>query len=278
MHSLLTGPLTTERVTVKIHDLPLRLHGTTLVQLSDFHFDGCSLSQELLTTAIAQTNAIRADLVVLTGDFITKRSHHFIDELAAYLGQLQSRAGVYAIMGNHDSTHPNVRQTVQSALANHHIQPLWNDLVYPLGADLPLVGLADLYSRDCRPAQFLAQLDPATPRIVLAHNPDTFAQLHDSRADLVLSGHTHGGQVYLPGLGPAPSYLNRLGDWLPWGVRQFIPYLNKGCDRIFRHWEWASGLHQVGRNQLYVNRGLGSYLPGRLWCPPELTVITLVVA
>jgi predicted MPP superfamily phosphohydrolase len=50
---------------------------------------------------------------------------------------------------------------------------------------------------------------------------------------------------------------------------------NQNCDRVILHWEWSEGLHRVGQNQLYVNRGLGTYLPGRLFCPPEVTVITL---
>ena len=276
MRPLLTEPLTTERVTVKIQDLPLDLHGTTLVQLSDFHFDGHSLSKELLTSAIAQTNIIQPDLVVLTGDFITKRSR-YIYGLANRLGQLKSRLGTYAIMGNHDSTHISVRLTVQKALAAHKITSLWNEIAYPLGDRLPLVGLADLYSRDCRPTPLLAKINAATPRIVLAHNPDTLEHLAESRADLVLSGHTHGGQINLPILGPAPRYLTEFGLRIPRWLRAYVPFLKQDCDLMFRHWEWVSGLHRIGHNQLYVNRGLGSYFPGRFWCPPELTIITLVV-
>ena len=275
MDSLLTGPLTTERITVPIRDLPLHLHGTTLVQISDFHFDGQSLSRELLAAAIAQSNAIQPDLVVLTGDFITARSR-YIYELADYLQTLKSRAGIHAVLGNHDSPYPEMQRTIRRALTARDISVLWNEVAYPLGHDLPLVGLADLYSRECHPTQTLARLPLDIPRIVLAHNPDTLDRLQTSRADLVLSGHTHGGQVVLPGLNPAPSYLKDLGAGIPRGLRRFIPFLDKDCDRIFQHWEWASGLHTIGQSQLYVNRGLGTYWPGRLWCPPELTVITLV--
>jgi hypothetical protein len=275
MNSLLTGPLTTERITVAVRDLPLHLHGTTLVQISDLHFDGQSLSRELLAAAIAQSNAIQPDFVVLTGDFITARSR-YIYELADHLQRLHSRAGSYAVLGNHDSPYPEMQRTIRRALAARDIPVLWNEIAYPLGPDLPLVGLADFYSRECRPAATLAQIPPEVPRIVLAHNPDTLDQLREDRADLVLSGHTHGGQVDLPILGPLPRHLNAIGTTIPKGLRRFLPYFNKDCDRIFQHWEWASGLHTVGQSQLYVNRGLGTYWPGRLWCPPELTVITLV--
>ncbi|MGD1942772.1 MAG: metallophosphoesterase [Leptolyngbyaceae cyanobacterium] len=273
----LTAPLKTERVAVTIEHLPLALHGTTLVQLSDFHFDGYSLSPDLLATASAQCNILAPDLIVLTGDFIT-RNPQDIHALTAHLQHLQSRLGVYAVLGNHDSPSIRVRRLVQTALAAANIVPLWNDIAYPWGDRLPLVGLADISSPDCHPVQLLAQLPTTTPRLVLAHNPDTMDKLRSSRADLVLSGHTHGGQVTLPGGIPAPSLLKGLSPWLPPIVKQQIPFLNKDCDRVFRHWEWAAGLHTIGDQQLYVNRGLASYWPGRLFCPPELTVITLLAA
>jgi predicted MPP superfamily phosphohydrolase len=270
----LTATLTTERITIAIRDLPLSLHGTTLVQLSDLHWDGHSLTPELLTAAIARCNAIQPDLVVLTGDFITGRSHH-IRPLAAYLQCLQSRLGTYAILGNHDSSYLSRRRTITRALASVNIRVLWNEIAYPLGQQLPLVGLADLFSRQCYPAMLL-QLPDEHPRIVLAHNPDTMDSLQPFRADLVLSGHTHGGQIELPGLGPAPQYLNMLGAYVPTSLRRYVPFLKEKCDHVFKHWDWASGWHQIDDKQLYVNRGLGSYWPGRWGCDPELTVITLV--
>lgn len=273
----LTAPLKTERVAVTIEQLPLALHGTTVAQLSDFHFDGYSLSPSLLETAIAQCNRLVPDLVVLTGDFIT-RNPSDIEALTAYLQHLRSRLGVYAVLGNHDSPNARVRRRVQQALAAVEVVPLWNDIAYPWGDRLPLVGLADISSPDCQPEPLLAQLPPRTPRLVLAHNPDTMDKLRSSRADLVLSGHTHGGQVTLPGGIPAPSLLKKLSPWVPPIVKQQIPFFNQDCERVFRHWEWAAGLHAVGDQQLYVNRGLASYWPGRLFCPPELTVITLLAA
>jgi len=277
MHTALTGPLTTERVTVPIRDLPLTRHGTTLVQLSDFHFDGQHLSPDLLRQAIARCNDIFPDLVLLTGDFVTQEATP-IHALAQHLKDLRSRYGTYAILGNHDIKTEAGRHTITAALSQANVSVLWNAIAHPLGDALPLIGLADLRSGLCRPAPLLAKLPPWMPRIVLAHNPDVAEQLLPLRADLQLSGHTHGGQVVLPGLGPLPAIGRPIRSVLPSWLRQQLPYMGDDCSRTFQHWEWALGLHQLGQNQLYVNRGLGTYWPGRFLCPPELTVLTLVRA
>ncbi len=275
MYSLLAGPLSVERVTVPIPDLPLSLHGTTLVQLSDFHFDGLRLAPALLTEAITLNNAIAPDLVVLTGDFVT-RATDSADALVSYLQHLHSRHGVYAVLGNHDSIDDRQRDHLVQSLKQAHINVLWNAIAYPLGPALPLIGLADLWSGHCDPATVMVSLDPATPRIVLAHNPDTASLMRHLRVDLQLSGHTHGGQIYVPGLGPVPALLKQARPLVPSWLAAHIPYMRDRCDTVTQHWKWAMGLHRLGQNYLYVNRGLGTYWPGRFCCPPELTVLTLV--
>lgn len=275
MHPLLSGPLTVERVTVPIQDLPLSLHGTTVVQLSDFHFDGLRLSPQLLQQAIAQSNALEPDLVVLTGDFVTDATRP-IYQLARFMEQLTSRHGIFAVLGNHDDITPQGRFTITKALHQAKISVLWNQIAYPLGQAFPLIGIADLWSGECHPDSLLAQIPTSIPRLILAHNPDTAAIISHLRADLQLSGHTHGGQIVLPGLGPLPVLVRQIRPLLPSWMKDNVPYLREDCDTVLKHWEWAMGLHQIGSNQLYVNRGLGTYLPGRLFCPPELTVLTLV--
>lgn len=274
MHKLLTGALTVEHLRVAIADLPTHLKGLRLVQLSDFHFDGIRLSPKLLNEAIAATNAAQPDLVVMTGDFVTDDPAP-IHNLAQRLTALKSQSGIYAVLGNHDIRYRHSHQEVASALEHHNIRVLWNQIAYPVGKELAIVGLADYWSSEFRPAPVFQQLDPATPRIVLSHNPDTAEMLQKWRIDLQLSGHTHGGQVCVPGVGNMAHHISEFYRNLPQQVKQYVPLL-KECARTMKHWEWAQGLHIVGDNQLYVNRGLGTYLPGRLWCPPEVTVITLV--
>lgn len=274
MHRLLTGPLSIERLTVDISGLPDHLDGRVIVQLSDLHFDGVKLSNTLLEEAIAQSNAIAPDLVVLTGDLVTDDPTP-IDGLADYLRQFQSRYGTYAALGNHDNAFPGARQSITQALESAGVPVLWNEIAYPFGPGLALVGLADFWSRDFNPAPVFAQLEEDAPRIVLSHNPDSAVRLASWRVDLQLSGHTHGGQIVLPGLGPFPTLYQRLRRYVPKSLRRYIPYMQDECHKVVKHWEWAQGLHSVGSNWLYVNRGLGTFPPGRLFCPPELTVITL---
>lgn len=277
MHRLLTGPLTTERITVAIADLPPHLQGTTLVQLTDFHYDGVRISEKLLAEAIEASNRANPDLVLLTGDFVTDDPSP-VRTLAQHLKQLRSRLGTYAVLGNHDLQRPTSKTEVSTALTQVGIRVLWNQIDYPLGEDFPLVGLADFWSREFNPASVMDGLDTNLPRIVLSHNPDTAAHLQKWRVDLQLSGHTHGGQIVLPKLGTPVSWIGNLRKNVPRFIQQGIPFLRANCYRVVRHWEWARGLHSVGQNLLYVNRGLGTYPPGRLFCPPEVTVLKLICA
>lgn len=273
MHRLLSGPLSVEQLTVKIAGLSASLQGKKLVHLSDFHYDGLRLSDAMLTEAIAATNQAQPDLILFTGDYVTTNPEP-IHRLTQHLKKLQSHHGIYAILGNHDLHYKRSKTEITQALTNINIRVLWNEIAYPWGTDLPIVGLADYHSREFNPSAVFSQLDPSKPRLVLVHNPDTAEYLQDWRVDLQLSGHTHGGQVIIPGLGAVLPYHKKIIDKIPMRIRRCIPFLLKEF-YIIHHWEWSQGLHRIGKNQLYVNRGLGTYFPGRLFCPPEVTVITL---
>ncbi|WP_404787131.1 metallophosphoesterase [Altericista sp. CCNU0014] len=270
----LAGMLSVERIKIPIRDLPARLDGLTLVQLSDFHFDGVRLSVQLLEEAIAAANAAHPDAVLLTGDYVTEEPHP-IYGLAQHLKSLKSNLGTYAILGNHDLCQPTSRRVVTHAMTEVGIRVLWDEIVYPFGEDLALVGLRDYWSPRFNPQPVLARVPERIPRIVLSHNPDSAKTLQQWRVDLQLSGHTHGGEVVLPGFGPAVVGLKQIRKHSHKSLHRWMKPLTKNCDKVVQNWDWAQGLHRVGENVLYVNRGLGTHLPGRLFCPPEVTVIVL---
>ncbi len=232
-----------------------------------------------MAQAIATTNAQSPDLICLTGDFVTSQPE-LIHRLTPQLQKLHSTYGTYAVLGNHDLLARRSQQVITQALENSDITVLWNDITYPWGEGFALVGLADFWAHDFAPAPVLEQLPSTLPRLVLSHNPDSAELLKDWRVDLQLSGHSHGGQINLPLLGVIPKYFSAIYLQIPPQLQRHAELLGS-FTRVMNHWEWARGFHQLpnnlgGQNQLYVNRGLGSYWPGRSFCSPEITVITLV--
>ncbi|PSN79128.1 metallophosphatase, partial [filamentous cyanobacterium CCP4] len=161
MRPLFTGPLTVETVTVLIRDLPGRLEGCRIVQLSDFHFDDERLAPGLLRKTIDRVNDLSPDLIALTGDYVTHDPSP-IFTLATYLSQLESRYGTVAVLGNHDNRSLGGRRTILRSLQQAGVRALWNDIAYPLGDDLPVVGLADLWSHEFCAAHRVLKALPAS--------------------------------------------------------------------------------------------------------------------
>lgn len=273
MRPIMIEPLKIEKLNITIANLADSLIGTKIIQLSDLHYDRVHLPEALFQEAIAACNREQPDLIVITGDLVTDSSQTIAD-LAVRLQQLNSKFGIYGCLGNHDSSIECVRERLITALAKIGIKILVNEVVYPLGSGLALAGLADYWSRDFNSCAVFSQIELNTPRIVLSHNPDSAQLLSKYRLDLQLSGHTHGGQVIIPGYGPAPMLLQQIRKKTPRIIGDYIPFLRK-CAPVVKNWQWSEGWHQIGKNQLYINRGLGTYFPGRLNCRPEVTVITL---
>jgi predicted MPP superfamily phosphohydrolase len=247
------------RHVIAIGGLPPAFSNFRIVQLSDFH---CSrqVTGAYLREAVDMAQAQQPDLIVLTGDFV-HRGFHYINPIAEALGRLRAPCGVFAVLGNHDFSvrnalgfrrYQHLHRAVARALTARGISVLHNETV-PIeqdGSRLLLVGVEDLWSRTCDLERAFAGLSPAEPRIVLAHNPRTVERLAGQRCDLMLSGHTHGGQVNWPGLGR--------------------PAL-RGKARRF-----SAGLYHYRQTQVYVNKGVGFGFRFRFGVRPEVAVLTLV--
>lgn len=241
--------LTTESVTIPIPQLHPALEQFRIVQLSDFHLHPHT-QLPLIERAVAQANALHPDLIVLTGDFVLNFIESIFD-LAPVLGQLNARYGVFCIMGNHDVKMNDI--IIPRGLRDERLQVLRNEgVLLAVGAGkLYLAGVDDgVYGRPNLP-QAMANWQPGATTILLAHEPDFADAYHrDPRIALQLSGHTHGGQVNLPGYGPL-----------------ILPRFGK---------KYHTGLYRLRHMWLYTNRGIGvGGIPVRFNCPPEITEITL---
>ncbi len=267
-YSLMVEPnwLEVTRPSVRLPDLPPYLDGVTIAQLSDLHVTSQS-DADLARRAVEATNRLHPDLIVLTGDYVS-RSADYIVMCAEALRPLEAPLGIYAVLGNHDVW--TDADHVAEGLAEVGITVL-RDQAMPLDlgeARLWLVGIDDM-GRTNRPGvrcdafeglwqralvrggEMLDALPPDEPRLLLVHNPDVHEVLTARRVDLALSGHTHGGQVRLPLLG-APVLPSCYGN------------------------KYAQGLVQAPHWPVYVNRGLGTVSPPvRLNCRPEVTLLTL---
>jgi uncharacterized protein len=240
---------------IVIARLPQRFNGFRIVQLSDIHHSPF-LGLEEIAEAVRRANDLKPDLVALTGDYVS-HSVDYIDGCAKALGALRARHGVYAVLGNHD--HWTDAEKMAASLTLQGIRVLVNENVQ-IGMDssyIRLAGVDDLMvGRDDLP-NALKGTSSNEPRILLAHNPAIIREAARAGVDLVLSGHTHGGQI---------NWRLLIGR----EDRKTARWLRRPSRRLTR------GLAQLGSTQLYVNRGLGTVVvPLRYGCPPEITVIEL---
>ncbi|WP_298817694.1 metallophosphoesterase [Chloroflexus sp.] len=231
--------------TLHVANLPEGLNGLTIGQLSDLHL-GHRYSFVNAQRAIDHLLAAQPDLIALTGDLVQTRSA--IARLPEVLKRLHAPLGVYAVPGNHD--YWEGMPHIAAILREHGIHLLINRhrLIERNGARLLIAGVDDHW--DGQPDLNLALGGaPAHDfRLLLAHCPDIADEAAAAGFQLQLSGHTHGGHVRMPGLGPL---------CLP------------------RHgWRYDMGHFRVGAMHLFVSRGAGG-LPLRLGCPPEVSLLRL---
>jgi uncharacterized protein len=247
------------RIEIALPRLPAAWDGLQIAQLSDFHYESRH-SAVPIRKAVDMVNQLRPDLAVLTGDFVTvpmganklaaKRAAAAIEPCASLLGQIRSRLGSFAVLGNHDAQADPGR--IVGFLKSQGIPVLLNRSIAleQTGSRLWLAGIDDALRGRPDLTASLRGIPSGEPVVLLAHEPDVAVEVARFPVDLQLSGHSHGGQVRLPLIG-APV-LPRLGREFPWG------------------------LHRLENLALYTNAGIGTVrLPIRFNCPPEVTLITL---
>jgi predicted MPP superfamily phosphohydrolase len=247
-----------------IPGLPEEWEGARVALISDFQVGIVLANTWTVRRMVARIVEERPDLVLLGGDFVYSDSPDAARQVATVVDLFRplTEAGLptYAVLGNHD-VEQDAGPLLKEQLGAIGIPVLANEAVPlppepPEGPPLYLVGIAPHLPGRAEPVEAVRDVPQDAPRLVLLHNPDSFAALPAGTAPLALAGHTHGGQIRVP----------FLPEW------SYLALLQEGQVTVdgFIHGYGAPG------NQLFVTRGVGmSVIPVRLFCPPELTVFTL---
>lgn len=235
---------------IPVSNLPSNFNGFTIAQLTDLHY-GFLMPLMVVEQIIHKINTLQKDVIVCTGDYILEQNGTTqIDTLWPLLMKLNANGGVYSVLGNHDhwgSTDRSLYWLEKSGQSiRHKAVPIIK------GEERIWIGGAGDYLEDDLGIDTAFQHVPASEcKILLSHNPDSADTNYMTRIDLMISGHTHGGQVNIPFVGPP-----------------FIPVKNKS---------YSSGFVRTEKTDLYISRGLGcAILPVRFNCFPEISVLKLV--
>ncbi len=236
------------KTAIHLQRLPSAYDGLKIVHLTDIHLSLYTRLEEV-QRVVDLANSQHPDLVALTGDYVTF-SPAYVWPAARALGRLRARLGTFAVLGNHDFRVSAEEMT--RALRAQGIRVLRNSH-YALRAGarpLWLVGVDDLWGSFDDLERAMDSVPEQDPKILLCHNPMAIGRAAKFGIDLMLSGHTHGGQVRLPLI--RSLYSSKLGE------------------------RFVDGWNQLGGTQIYVSRGIGTVvLPVRVACPPEITCISL---
>jgi len=222
--------------------------------LSDLHIGAPHVGLDKLRQVVERVNAESPDVVMIAGDFVTRGvlggSLVQPEQIAQELKNLRAPLGVVAVLGNHDWWYDGPR--VLRALRDTGIKVLEDDaiLVESRGGPLWFAGLSDHWTQEASWRALLSKVSDGAPVLALTHNPDAFPEMPE-RVDILLAGHTHGGQVRFPLIG-APIVPSRFGQ------------------------RYARGLIEENGRRMFVTTGVGtSMLPARFRVPPEIVILSL---
>lgn len=255
------GYVCSKRLEVVRLDVPLRglskkLDGLTIGVMSDFHA-GAFTTKDDISRAVSAIENEKPDLIALLGDYVDGAYSHSSKNVkkGAYifdsLKKLKAPLGVYAVMGNHD--HWTDAGLVRKELTKLPLSLLDNEGV-DLDHGLAVAGVDDFWEGPANTFKAIRNLNPESVIVMLSHNPDVNLQMaKDDRVRLVISGHTHGGQIRIPVINQAP--------WIP-------------CSWKYRG---SSGLmRETERRWTFITKGVGTFfVPIRLACPPDVGILRL---
>jgi len=242
-----------EKISIEIENLPKEFEGTKIVHLTDFHSKDFGEREKRVLEILEDINP---DFIFITGDFIDHSTKN-LDSCQKFWRELSSQhqGKIFGVLGNHEhwiespdiSAMKSLLEESGISILNNENRKIFRDekYIYLLGVDDPDSEKDDL-------PKAMINTEKNIPKILLAHSPDIIDNLQGEKVDLILVGHTHGGQVVIP------------------FIRSFwVPTKNRG--------KYASGLFGINDTILYVNRGVGlaPVLPIRFNCPPEIAVIEL---
>ena len=244
--------LRVHRVEVELERLPAAFDGFTIAHFTDIH-RGHRVPQSFVEQAVAMTNNARPDLVVVTGDCITSRLD-MMQDCAQALSRLSAPFGKLSVLGNHEHwTDAAECERILAEVAGARVLRNRSVFLERNGSRFAIAGLDDAITGH---DDFDGTLDGVTdvPIVMLSHKPDVVREASRRAVDLVLAGHTHGGQIVVPLYG-APVTDSDLGP------------------------RRASGLHRFRNTRIYISAGVGmALLSMRINCPPEVPLITLRAA
>jgi predicted MPP superfamily phosphohydrolase len=236
----------TKEITIESNQIPADFDGKRIVFLSDIHY-GPFFSKERVESLVNQTNALKPDMIILGGDYVTNDPNS-VETVFSILSKLKAPLGVYGVLGNNDPENVSI-QAMESA----GITYIGNNAVW-IGNNSSRIRVGGVGDMDTDVPNQLPILQGVTPQdfvILVSHKPDYFPKVSKSRVDLVLSGHTHGGQITFFGL--------------------YAPFVNSQYGQ-----KYVSGMKKLGNDTMIISNGIGMvWAPMRFFARPQIIVITL---
>jgi predicted MPP superfamily phosphohydrolase len=236
---------------IPVPNLPEAFYGFRIVELADLHY-GLLVPLALVRSVVGRANSIRRDVTVCAGDYVhEKRSRRQIEVVWPLIAELNAPLGVFSVLGNHDHWADTDRSQYWLTRTGQDLRHKATRIARN-GSRLWLVGAGDLWEDHKKLDDLMQDIPESECRLVLAHNPDTADTEFSCRVDLMISGHTHGGQVSIPFVGTP-----------------ILPVRNK---------TYSSGLKTSLRGtKVFISKGIGwAVYPVRFNCLPEIAVLELV--